>query len=243
MLPVEHYSWLRHGGGLAFWRQLCAPMGVVPVPCGNSGVQMGGWMRKPIASLQSLQGLKLRYPGLGGEVLRALGATPVVLPAVEILPALADGRLDGAEWVSPWPDLDMGLHKVCNYYYAPGFHEPGHTVELLVNQQVWDQLSVTHKAILETVGWGEIMEMQAHFYHENARALDRLRQIKNLQVLRYPNDVVKAFRLKTPEVVRAAVEKDPFALAVYDSYYAYLRQQLRWAEWSDRAYWQARFTY
>ena len=241
MLPVEHYSWLRYGGGHELWKQLCAPTGVVPLPCGNSGVQMGGWMRKPIDSLQSLKGLKLRYPGLGGEVLRALGATPVTLPAIEIISALRDGRIDGAEWVSPWPDLDMGLHQVCNYYYAPGFHEPGHTAEMLVNQRVWEKLSSAHKAILETYGWGEFMEMQAHFYHENARSLDRLRSIKTLQVLRYPNDVVKAFRLKTPEVVRAAVETDPFAKTVHDSYYGYLRQQLRWAELSDRAYWQARY--
>ena len=185
--------------------------------------------------------MKLRYPGLGGEILKALGANPVTLPGLEIVPALADGRLDGAEWVAPWLDMDLGLHKVCSYYYAPGFHEPSHTAELLFNQRVWDKLSPAHRAILETCAWGESMDMQAQFYHENARALDRLKAVKSVQVLRYPNDVVKAFRQKTPQVIRAAVDGDALAQKVHDSYYGYLRQQLRWAELSERAYWQTRY--
>jgi len=241
MMAVEHYGWLRHGGGYALWHQLCAQRGVVPMPCGNTGVQMGGWMTKPITSLASVKGLKIRYPGLGGEIFKALGAQPVTLPAVDIKPALLDGRLDGAEWVAPWSDLEMGLQDVCDYYYAPGFHEPGHTLELLINQSLWDKLSPSHRAIMESYCWGEFIETQAHFYAENARALDRLRAIKKLQILRFPNDVVKEYRKKTPDVIRNVVEGDAFARTVYESYYAYLRQQLRWAELSDRAYWQARY--
>ena len=233
MLPSEHYAWLRHGGGYTLWTQLCAQSGIVPLPCGNTGVQMGGWMKAPLTSLASLKGLRLRYPGLGGEILKSMGAEPVTLPAVDIIPALSSGRLDGAEWASPWGDFEMGFQDVCNYYYAPGFHEPGHTLELIVNQGVWNNLSQVHRSILENICWGEYLETQAHFDYENAKALDQLKNLKNLQILRFPNEIVKEFRKRAPDVIRAAVDTDPFSRSVHDSYYGFLRKQLRWSELAE----------
>jgi TRAP-type mannitol/chloroaromatic compound transport system substrate-binding protein len=241
MLASEHYAWLRYGGGYALWMQLCAQSGIFPLPCGNTGVQMGGWMKKPLESLTSLKGLRLRYPGLGGEILRSMGAEPVMLPAIDIIPALNSGRLDGAEWVSPWGDIEMGFQDVCNYYYAPGFHEPSHTLELIINQSVWSRLSQVHRSILETICWGEYIETQAQFDYENSNALDQLKKIKNLQILRFPNEIVKEFRKRAPEVIRSVAEADPFSRLVHDSYYQFLRKQLRWSELAERAYWQARY--
>ena len=237
----EHYAWLRYGGGMALWTQLARKHGVVAFPCGNTGVQMAGWMRQKITSVASLKGLKLRYPGLGGEILRRLGAEPVTIAATDIVPALRSGRLDGAEWISPWNDMQLGLHEVCNYYYVPGIHEPGHTMELLINPDVWAKLSPLHQDMVQTASWLEYSEALGQFNHENARSLDVLRKLKNVEVLRLPNDVIRAFRKLAPEVIRDAVQGDELAGEIYKSYANYLQSQLRWAELADRAYWQARY--
>jgi TRAP-type mannitol/chloroaromatic compound transport system substrate-binding protein len=241
MMANEHYTWLRYGGGMALWEKLGLAHGVVPLACGNTGVQTAGWFRDKLLSLDSLKGLKIRFPGLGGEVLKAMGAQPVLLPAAEIKPALRDGRIDAAEWISPWPDLAMGLPEIVNHCYYPGIHEPGHTLELLFHPAAWQRLKPAHQEIVRSACWLECLEAQAQFGHENARHLDTLRRYRNVQVLRLPNDITREFRRLAPNVIRAAVESDPLARQIHDSYFAHLREQLRWAEMADRAYWQARY--
>lgn len=240
MTANEHYAWLRFGGGLALWQKLAADHGVVALPCGNTGVQMGGWFRQPLSGLASLKGLKIRFPGLGGEIFRKMGAQPVLLPVQELKAALADGRLDAVEWVTPWPDLAIGLHEVARHYYYPGIHEPGHTLELLVHPPAWQRLSESEREVLRTAGWLECIEMQAQFAHENARHLARLRRTP-VQLLRWPNELMREFRRLAPQVMQEAAARDPVSRRVHDSYTAHLREQLRWAELADRAYWQSRY--
>lgn len=242
MMAHEHYAWLHFAGGLVLWKKLAAKFGVEVLPCGNTGVQMGGWFRKVVRNKEDLKGLKVRYPGLGGEIFRRLGATPTMTSAAALLPALKSGELDAAEWVSPWNDLDLGLHTVCKNYYYPGIHEPGHTLELLINPDAWARLSKMNQEVLQAAAALEFGDMQAQFNHENALSLDRMNKIPGLQVLRFPNDVVREFRKAAPGVMQDAVAGDKVAEEVLKSYSAYLRQQLRWAEFSDRAYWQARYT-
>ena len=130
---MEMNSWLYYGGGLELWRELYAPFGVVPFPGGNSGVQMGGWFNKEINSVNDLNGLKMRIPGLGGEVLAKLGGVPVNIPGGEVFTSLQAGAIDAAEWVGPYNDLAFGLFKAAKYYYYPGWQEPGATLECVVN--------------------------------------------------------------------------------------------------------------
>lgn len=241
MLPQEHYAWLRHGGGLELWQKLAASHGVHVLPCGNTGVQMGGWFRKKIRSIADLQGAKIRYPGLGGEIFRRMGAVPTMLPASEIKSALQTGRLDAAEWVSPWGDFDLGMHQVADHYYFPGIHEPGHTLELLINPAVWAKLSSHHQQVIETAAWLEYSDMLADFNHQNSKAIQNLSRMPKLQVLRFPNDVIAEFRRLTPLVIKETLSSDAQAQAIWQSYSQYMRQQMRWAEMSDRAYWQARY--
>src|SRR5690606_18258961 len=100
--------------------ELYAPFNLVVMPAGNSGMQMAGWFNKEINSLADLKGLKMRIPGLGGEVLARAGGTPVMLPGGEIFTALQTGIIDATEWVGPYNDLAFGLQKAAKYYYYPG---------------------------------------------------------------------------------------------------------------------------
>ena len=140
MNAQEMNAWFYYGGGLELWREIYAPFGLMPAPAGNTGVQMGGWFNKEINRLDDLKGLKMRIPGLGGEVLRRAGGTPVNLPGGEIFTALQTGAIDATEWVGPYNDLAFGLHKAAKYYYYPGWHEPGTTLEAIVNKQAFDAL-------------------------------------------------------------------------------------------------------
>ena len=130
----EIAGWLYFGGGLGFWEEAMAEFGIKPLFAGSSGISAGGWFRKEIKSLADLQGLKFRIAGLGGEVMRRLGATTVVTPPAEVFPAMAAGTVDAAEFIGPWNDQTFGLFRVARYYYQPGWHEIGPTAELLINR-------------------------------------------------------------------------------------------------------------
>ena len=133
----ELFAWVQYGGGQELWDSLSAQFNIKPLLCCNTGTQMGGWCTREIASLQQLKGLRYRMPGLGGEVLRRLGAIVVNVPGGNIVASLKSGAIEGSEWVGPWPDLAMGLQKVAPYYYYPGFHEPGTGITLGINKRVW----------------------------------------------------------------------------------------------------------
>ena len=94
MTAQEVNGWLYYGGGLALWEELYDRFNLVPMATGNTGVQMAGWFRKDINSVDDLQGLKMRIPGLGGEVLSRAGGTPVSMPGGEIFTSLQSGAID-----------------------------------------------------------------------------------------------------------------------------------------------------
>src|SRR5438067_5438048 len=133
MTADELSSWIAFGGGQALWDEVDAPFNIKPLSCFNEGVQMGGWFNKEVNSPADFKGLRYRMPGLGGEVLRRMGATVVLTPGGEIMTALKTGAIDASEWVGPWADIALGLDQVADYYYYPGFHEPGTSVTLGIN--------------------------------------------------------------------------------------------------------------
>ncbi len=147
----EMNAWLNKGGGQQLWEEAYAPFGVLPLAAGNSGMQMGGWFNKEINSLQDLRGLKIRTPGLGGEVLTRLGATTVNLPGGEIFTALQTGAIDATDWVSPYNDLAFGLHKAARYYYYPAWQEPQAVIEMLVSKKAFEALPADLQAIVREV--------------------------------------------------------------------------------------------
>src|SRR6056297_1238805 len=149
MTATENDAWLYHAGGQDLWDELGAQFNIKAMPAGNTGVQMGGWFRNEVTSVDDFNGLKFRMPGLGGEVLRKLGAAVQALPGGEIFPALQSGAIDATEWVGPWNDLAFGFFRVAPYYYYPGFHEPGSTLECGINLDVWNSFSDADKALVQ----------------------------------------------------------------------------------------------
>lgn len=236
----EMNSWIYRGGGQALWDELSAPHNIKPMLAANTGVQMGGWFAKPVSSIESYKGLRYRMPGLGGEVLRRVGAVVVNIPGGEIVRALQSGAIDASEWVGPWNDLELGLHKATKYYYYPGFHEPGTALSLGINKEFWDSLSSEERQIIATSAAAENSFSISEFNARNTTALETLIHQHGVQVRKFDDTILQALGKISGEVMAEISEKDPLTRRVYDSFINFRRAAVRWGELSERGYLNAR---
>lgn len=214
----ELNAWLYYGGGLELWEELYAPFDLVPFPCGNTGVQMGGWFNREINSVEDLKGLKMRIPGLGGEVLRRAGGTPVNLPGSEIFTSLSTGAIDATEWVGPYNDLSFGLHKAARYYYYPGWQEPAPALEAIVNKPAWDSLPGDLQAIVRTTAQSISMDMAAEYAYGNTMSLQQLMTDPNVELRRFPEDVMERLKGISEDVIQELADRDEKAAKIYASF-------------------------
>ena len=216
----EMITWMKFGGGYALWREMYAKFNLYPLIGGTTGPQMGGWFKKPINSLADLKGLKMRIPGLGGEVMKKLGVNPVLLPAGEIYTALERGTIDATEWVGPALDSMMGFDKAADYYYT-GWHEPGSILEITFNKARWEKLSDEHKAIITAASEEMTGTMLQEFRYKNAKALQELP--KNVQIKTFPKEMMDAAKVALGEVLKSESSKsEDFkrVLKSYEDFYA-----------------------
>lgn len=237
----EMNAWLHHGGGLALWREVYAPFNLVPFAGGNSGVQMAGWFNREINSLADLQGLKMRIPGLGGEVIRRAGGEAVTIPGGELYTALQTGVIDATEWVAPFNDLAFGFHQIekARYYYYPGWHEPGSTLELIVNREAWESLPPDLQAMVEVAARAVNQDMLDEYTARNYAAYVEL-QNKGVQIRALPDDVLAELHRLSDQVLEELAASDPLARKVYDSQRAFQEQVKAYHEISEEAYYRAR---
>lgn len=236
----EMNGWLYYGGGMELWREAYAPFNVLPAAAGNTSVQMGGWFNKEINSATDLKGLKMRIPGLGGEVLKRLGGTPVNLPGGELFTALSSGTIDATEWVGPYNDLAFGFYKAAKYYYYPGFHEPGTTLEAIINREAFEKLPEDLQAIVMNACKVINLDMMSEYTARNPSALQTLLEKHQVELRVYPDDVLSKLRKTSLEVVAELANQDDFSARVYASYEKFLSDSVAFARVSDQAYLNAR---
>lgn len=237
---IEMNAWLHFGGGLKLWRKLYDDFNIYPLDGGNTGVQMGGWYNSTIDTVADLKGLKMRIPGLGGEVFKRAGGIPVTLPGGEIFTSLKTGAIDATEWVGPYNDLAFGLHKAAKYYYYPGWHEPGPALELSVNKQAWQALPNDLKMIVDTASRAAFQYSMAEYTARNNRALNILVKKHKVDLRRYPDEVLAKLKALSTEVVAEVAEQNDVSRAVYSSYNKFKNQVVAWHDISERAYLNAR---
>lgn len=237
----EMNAWLHHGGGLALWREVYEPFNLVPFAGGNSGVQMAGWFNREIDSLADLQGLKMRIPGLGGEVIRRAGGEAVTIPGGELYTALQTGVIDATEWVAPYNDLAFGFHQIerARYYYYPGWHEPGSTLELIVNRDAWQSLPDDLQAMVEAAARVVNQDMLDEYTAHNHAALVELER-SGVQVRQLPDEVLVELHRLSDQVLEELAAGDPLARKVYESQRAFQEQVSAYHRVSEEAYFRAR---
>lgn len=236
----EMNGWLYYGDGMALWREVYDKFGLVPAAAGNTGVQMAGWFNREINSVDDLAGLKMRIPGLGGEVIQRAGGTPVNIPGGELFNALQTGIIDATEWVGPYNDLAFGFYKVAKYYYYPGWHEPGTVLECLINKKAFYELPKDLQSIVLTACQASNLDILSELTARNNQALETLINTHKVQLKALPDTVLKKLHTLSNEVIQELVSNDPLAKRVYSSFDQYRKQVIQWQKVSEQAYLRAR---
>lgn len=230
LLPDGHHAWIAAGGGQGLWDELYGQHGVKPFLAGNSGMQMGGWSNRRIDTRDDLQGLRYRMPGLGGEVLRRLGATPVTVPPAEIFQALQSGVIDAAEFLGPWSDGALGLDQVARFYYWPGFHEPNGSAECLVNRAALDRLPEDLQQLIALACDAEAALGLAEANWHNATALRRLQGSAEVTLLPFPRPVLEDARDAANTVLSQLADADPLTARIHASFLDARRRLGAWSQ-------------
>ncbi len=236
----EMNGWLHYGGGMALWRELYEPFNLIPLAAGNTGVQMAGWFNREINSLEDLKGLKMRIPGLGGEVISRMGVEAVNIPGGDLYIAMQTGVIDATEWVGPYNDLAFGFHQVAKYYYYPGWHEPGPTLELMVNKQAFSSLPDDLQAIVEVAARAINQDMLDDYTARNNGALKELVETHGVEVRPLPDEVLAELNRVTDQVLEEIANKDPLFKRVYESQNAFKTGVMDYHKISEEAYYRAR---
>ena len=229
-------SWFYSGGGLKLWEDVYAPFNLVPRPQGNTGVQMGGWFRKKMESIDDFKGLKMRIPGLGGKVIAKAGGTVVLLPGGEIFTSLERGVLDATEWVGPLHDLRMGFYKAAKHYYYPGWHEPGTCLEVMFNKKAYDDLPADLKAIIDACAMETNFWSLSEFEAGNGAALQELISKHKVELIRFPESLLDELRKLAKETLEEEADKDKESRKVHEAFKKFKERVGVWGSVSENAY-------
>jgi len=235
MTAQELHGWVYYGGGLELWRETYASHGVVPFLAGSSGPQMGGWFNREINSMADIQGLKMRIPGPGGEILKRAGGTPTNIPGAELFTALQTGTIDAAEWVGPYNDLAFGLFRAAKYYYYPGWQEPGSGLECLINQEAWDSLPDDLQSIVRIACMAAVTDSLSDFTYNNGVALKKLVDEHGVELRRFPDEVLSQLSAINDDFLGELANETELAGRIYASLQAYAEIVRPWTAISDHA--------
>lgn len=236
MTAQEANGWLHYGGGLPLWRELYAPFDVIPYAGGSTGVQMAGWFNKRLNNRADLAGLKMRIPGLAGEVFDAAGGSAVRIAGGEVYTSMQTGVIDAVEWVGPYNDRTLGLMEVGEYYYYPGWHEPGAMLETIINAEALAALPEDLQAIVRIAARATNTDMLDDFTANNSESLQILLRDFDTQVLPLPDDVMDALYEQSQVAIQALVDADPMAKKIAASYFTFAEKVRAYHEISERAY-------
>ena len=236
MTAPEIMGWIDFGGGQALWEELSGQYGIIAFQGANTGHQMGGSFREEINSLDDLRGLKMRIPGLGGDVIRALGGAAEALPGNEIYQALQTGRINATEWVGPWNDYFLGFHREAKYHYGPGFHEPGSALAVGINRNKWHSLTPTEQAIIRSA-CNEVNHLSVgEFTYQNGVYLEKLVNEEGIELRRFPDEVMARMKEASADVRSDAGSGGDLERRIYESFEDALKKMRGWASISDGPY-------
>jgi TRAP-type mannitol/chloroaromatic compound transport system substrate-binding protein len=236
----EMNGWLHYGGGLELWRELYEPFNLIPFAGGSTGVQMAGWFNREINSMADIKGLRMRIPGLGGDVISRAGGVPVTMPGGELYTSMQTGVIDATEWVGPYNDLAFGFHQVAKYYYYPGWHEPGPILELIVNKDAYADLPADLQAIVDSAARAVNQDMLDEYTARNNTALVELVETHGVEVRQLPDEVIAELRRLSAEVLEELAADSEISKRIAQSVEAFKQQAMTYHGISEEAYYNAR---
>ena len=236
----EMNAWFYKGDGIKLADSIYNQFNLKFFPAGNTGNQMGGWFNKEINITNDFKGLKFRMPGLGGEVLKSFGTNVVLLPGPDVVPAISSGTIDGTEWIGPAADLGKGLHKVCKYYYYPGWHEPGTCLEAFINLKYWNKLDNNLKKLVSTCCAKSNSSIAAEFFIRNSFAIKKLRDEYNVNFKKYPKDLLIKLKKQSDEITQNLASQDPKGNQILDNILKHREVFMFWSNYSEKSFLESR---
>lgn len=229
-------AWLNNGGGQELWEETYQDYNLLPMAAGNTGVQMGGWFNKEINSVEDFKGLKMRMPGLGGKVLQKVGGAAVLVAGSELYTSLERGVIDATEWIGPYHDYLMGFHQIAKYYYAPGWHEPGSTLELLFNKKKFQALPTDLQMILKMAGHWSNGWMLSEFEAKNSSYLEKIRTETDVEIRSFSPDTLAALREAAQEAVEEVGNVNAQSKKIYQAFMDFKNSSAKWSAFSEKLY-------
>ena len=230
----QQNAWMYHAGGIDTLNAFFKDYGVIAFPAGNTGAQMGGWFRNPVNTLADFKGLKMRIPGLGGQVMARIGAVPQALPGGDIYPALERGAIDATEWVGPYDDEKLGFYKIAKNYYYPGWWEPCSMYHVMVNQAKWDSLPKQYQEAVISAAREANIDMVAEYDAKNRLALQRLKAA-GVQFHKYSDDIMRGSYKAATELYEDEAAKNAKFKAVYEPWKKFRGEEAQWFALSESA--------
>ncbi len=231
----QYNAWVYDGGGMDLLRDLFADFNILNLPGGNTGTQMGGWFNVEVGALSDMNGLKMRIPGMGGSVMSEMGVNTQVLPSGEIYPSLERGAIDAAEWVGPYDDEKLGFQEVAQYYYYPGWWEPGPALTFYVNRDAYDELPTQYQEALHTAAAEANVRMMAQYDHKNPAALDRLLD-EGTTLRRFPDEVMSRAQEITTQILEDNAAGNGQYRKIYEAYKDAREDAYRWFGTAEMGY-------
>lgn len=225
-------AWSFEGQGSRLMNEFYARYNIIHFPCGNTGARLGGWLRRPVATVRDLKGLRFSIDGLAAQVLARLGGVPSRLTGPQACQALSEGRLDAVESFSPHEDLKLGLHKGASVCHVPGWWEGGRQLGLFIQRRAFDRLSLEHRAIVQAASAHAHLETQACSDVINAIALKQL--VAGGACLRpFPNDVMTEAFLQAKDLYHQLSARNPSWRKVYADYSRFRADQNLWFRFGE----------
>jgi len=225
--PVGYAAWWYEGGGRELAFEIYEPLGIRPLLCGLIGPETAGWFREPITSVSDIEGLKIRFAGLGGKVMQRLGASVTMLPGGEIFQALEKGAIDATEFSLPVVDERLGFDRVAPYNYFPGWHQPFSAFHLVVNTERFDSLDAADRALLETTCTSTVLRNLARAEAIQGPVLASY-DARGVHLGKLPDELLAQLRATTDEILEAEAAADADFARVLASQRAFDAAHARW---------------
>ncbi|WP_029031972.1 TRAP transporter substrate-binding protein [Salinarimonas rosea] len=241
MTAQEQFAWIAFGGGAELWDELNAKYGIVAFPAGQTSAQSFGWFKREINSMADFQGLKMRIPGLGGDLIQRVGGSAVLLPGGEIFAALQSGAIDAAEFIGPLNDLALGFQQVCKISYGPGVQEPGGMMQMMVNRAKYQELPADLQEIIKVACWQMHEDMKVEYDYGSGRTMETLRLEHGVEFLRLNREVLEGLGKAAGEMVQDMYDNgDDYMRRLWQSYFASRENTMRFLRFNEQAFLNAR---
>lgn len=241
MTAQEQIAWINFGGGAELWDELNKQFGIVAFPAGQTAAQSFGWFKREINSMEDFRGLKMRIPGLGGDLINRVGGSAVLLPGGEIFAGLQSGAIDAAEFIGPLNDLALGFHQVAKISYGPGVQEPGGMMQMMINRSRWETLPSDLQEIVKVACWQMHEDMKVEYDFGSGRTMEVLRTEHGVRFLRLEREVLEGLGKAAGELVQDMYDNgDDYMRRVWKSYFESREKTMRFLRFNEQAFLNAR---